>query len=251
MAKKDWIGTGADRLTFGERLGDLIDSRGITQSQLAEQTGLNQSALSDYINKGKAPTCASIVALARYFSVSTDYLLGITADPAPVQRAVDDLGLSPQVIEWFLELRSKHGAHGIADDIFLNEAFQLLVDNLCDYYNAVLAEFIYHDIFLKHFPKHDDGDATQEKLEAFYADIGKDETRKQFEQAVTDYLYAQRLIWNRDEDSFPLASVMTQGEGFTVSDLAEYKASKRLQSVLEGIGYYARDRYAKTINFDK
>lgn len=84
MANKDWLRQGADGLTFGERLDDLYRSRGITQSQLAEETGINQSAISEYINGknggtgSRAPDCASIIALSKYFSVSTDYLLGLT-----------------------------------------------------------------------------------------------------------------------------------------------------------------------------
>ena len=50
MANKEWLTRGVDGLTFGERLGDLVSSRGINQSQLAEQTGIKQSAISEYIN---------------------------------------------------------------------------------------------------------------------------------------------------------------------------------------------------------
>lgn len=84
MAKKEWLGTGEDGLTFGERLGDLISSRGINQSYLATETGVAQSAISEYINgkqngtSCRAPDCATIITLAKYFSVSTDYLLGLT-----------------------------------------------------------------------------------------------------------------------------------------------------------------------------
>ena len=84
MANKKWLQTGADGLTFGERLEDLYRSKGITQSQLANETGIKQSAISEYIN-GKnggtvtrSPDCATIIALSKYFSVSADYLLGLT-----------------------------------------------------------------------------------------------------------------------------------------------------------------------------
>ena len=49
MAKKEWLTQGVDGLTFGERLGDLTSSRGINQSQLAEQTGIKQSAINIYV----------------------------------------------------------------------------------------------------------------------------------------------------------------------------------------------------------
>ena len=53
MANKEWLKPGVDGLTVGERLGDLIANEGITQSQLAEKTGIKQSAISEYINGKK------------------------------------------------------------------------------------------------------------------------------------------------------------------------------------------------------
>ena len=81
MANKEWIKKGADGLTFGERLEDLIKLNKTTATALAKDTGLSQSAISDYLNKDRAPDCATVYALARHFSVSADYLLGI--DPIP------------------------------------------------------------------------------------------------------------------------------------------------------------------------
>lgn len=107
MANKEWVKRGADGLSFGERLGDLIESKGITQSQLAEKTGINQSAISEYINgkKGgveeRAPDCATIIALSKYFSVSTDYLLGqskIRTPNSDMIAACEFTGLSEQAI---------------------------------------------------------------------------------------------------------------------------------------------------------
>ena len=80
MANKEWIKKGADRLSFRERLGDLIAEKGITQVELSKATGIGQSRLSEYI-AGKlidsqsdnrvyaAPDCATVIALAKYFSV--------------------------------------------------------------------------------------------------------------------------------------------------------------------------------------
>ena len=112
MANKEWIKKGADGLAFGERLGDLIANKGINQTKLAKSTGIGQSRLSDYIagtevdrEKGTrnyaAPDCATVIALAKYFSVSADYLLGI--DPIPAaDHSVRDIhrktGLSEENI---------------------------------------------------------------------------------------------------------------------------------------------------------
>ena len=82
MANKEWIKKGADGLTFGERLEDLIKLNKTTATALAKDTGLSQSAISDYLNKDRAPDCATIYALARHFRVSADYLLGLEPIPA-------------------------------------------------------------------------------------------------------------------------------------------------------------------------
>lgn len=82
MANKEWIKKGADGLTFGERLEDLIKLNKTTATALAKDTGLSQSAISDYLNKDRAPDCATIYALARHFHVSADYLLGLEPIPA-------------------------------------------------------------------------------------------------------------------------------------------------------------------------
>ena len=81
MAKKEWLDKGADGLSFGERLGDLIANNKTNATALAKEAGLQQSAISDYLNKDRAPDCGTIYALARHFHVSADYLLGL--EPIP------------------------------------------------------------------------------------------------------------------------------------------------------------------------
>lgn len=119
MAKKEWLVKGADGLSFGERLGDLIAKKGITQAELAKSTGVGQPRLSDYITgkvddpeKGTriyaAPDCATVITLAKYFSVSADYLLGISDKPSPsmeIRAICDYTGLSESSAE-YLHARS-------------------------------------------------------------------------------------------------------------------------------------------------
>lgn len=117
MAKKEWLAKGVDGLSFGDRLCDLIANKGITQAELAKSTGICQSRLSDYITgkevdreKGTriyaAPDCATVITLAKYFAVSTDYLLGIVPIPA-TDLATRDIhrktGLSEENITRLME----------------------------------------------------------------------------------------------------------------------------------------------------
>ena len=68
------------QLTMAERLKDLcvIDKK-LTLEQLAEQTGLSKSALGKYENEDCGDiNHYAIQKLAKFYGVSTDYLLGLT-----------------------------------------------------------------------------------------------------------------------------------------------------------------------------
>ncbi|MBD5636654.1 MAG: helix-turn-helix transcriptional regulator [Clostridia bacterium] len=62
---------------FYERLKELRIEKGLTQAQLAEETGLSRSAIGFWENGERIPLASVIITLAKYFNVSTDYLLGV------------------------------------------------------------------------------------------------------------------------------------------------------------------------------
>lgn len=63
---------------FNERLKELRIERGLTQAQLANETGLSRSAIGFWENGERIPLASVIITLAKYFQVTTDYLLGVT-----------------------------------------------------------------------------------------------------------------------------------------------------------------------------
>lgn len=121
MANKEWLKKGADGLSFGERLGDLISAHNTTGTALARDADLSQSAISNYLNTDRAPDCATIYALARYFSVSADYLLGLTSIPTTnltVKEIYRKTGLSEENVNRLLE--KKNYASGLSYSDFAN-----------------------------------------------------------------------------------------------------------------------------------
>lgn len=91
---------------FPSRLRKLMDDNHISQQRLADYLGLkNRQSVAGYCNGRSTPDLESVVKIASFFSVSTDYLLGATDDPAPAPSAVDDLGLSPKAVQY---LRTLH-----------------------------------------------------------------------------------------------------------------------------------------------
>ena len=64
-----------ETMPISEKLKMLRDRRGLTLDELAEQTGLSRSALSNYeTNESKEVSQFALVTLAKFYGVSTDYL---------------------------------------------------------------------------------------------------------------------------------------------------------------------------------
>lgn len=63
---------------FYARLKELRSEKGLTQAQLAKETGLSRSAIGFWENGERIPLASVIIVLAKYFDVTTDYLLGVT-----------------------------------------------------------------------------------------------------------------------------------------------------------------------------
>ena len=61
---------------FRQRLRQLRERRGLTQRALGELCGLSKNVITHYECGDFGPTAHSLIALADFFNVSTDYLLG-------------------------------------------------------------------------------------------------------------------------------------------------------------------------------
>lgn len=63
---------------FAERLKDLRLEKGLSQRELAKLLNINHSAIMRWENETHVPNAEAVVMLAKFFSVTTDYLLGLT-----------------------------------------------------------------------------------------------------------------------------------------------------------------------------
>ena len=66
---------------FAKRLVSLRKERQMTQSDLAKALNKSRSTISGYEIEGKEPDYAALVAIAKFFGVTTDYLLGASDCP--------------------------------------------------------------------------------------------------------------------------------------------------------------------------
>ena len=62
---------------FGERLRNLRLEKGIGQIQLAKELDVGKSIISLWEQDKCEPTLSKLVTMAKYFSVSIDYLAGL------------------------------------------------------------------------------------------------------------------------------------------------------------------------------
>lgn len=67
---------------FGQRVLEQRQKLGLKQSELGEKVGLSGKVICTIETGARGTSFENLVALARFLRVSTDYLLGITDDPA-------------------------------------------------------------------------------------------------------------------------------------------------------------------------
>ena len=65
---------------FGERLKFILQEKNITQLQLSQELGLTQQAINRWCQKITQPDHTTLVEVAKYLKVSTDFLLGNDED---------------------------------------------------------------------------------------------------------------------------------------------------------------------------
>ncbi len=87
-------------LTIGERLEDLRKKRGLTLEELAEATKISRSALGKYESQDfKDISPFNIVTLAKFYGVTTDYLLGVSNMEKQPNTEIHELHLSVDALE--------------------------------------------------------------------------------------------------------------------------------------------------------
>lgn len=79
---------------FGEILKSLRKQGGLTQSELGRRVGLSKAVVSKYENGMGYPTFDTLIRIAKYFGVTTDYLLGVET-----ASALDVSGLTESQLE--------------------------------------------------------------------------------------------------------------------------------------------------------
>ena len=125
------------KLTIQERLKDLRVECGLTLEQLSAETGISKSALGKYeADDFKDISPFSMVELAKFYGVSTDYLLGLTEQKNHPNTELDALHLGDDAIE---VLRTSNFNHRLLSELICHQDFQrfmldaeIYVDRIAD-----------------------------------------------------------------------------------------------------------------------
>ena len=152
------------KLTVPERLKDLRAERGLTLEQLAEESGLSKSALGNYeVDDYKDISPFAIVTLAKFYGVSSDYLLGLTETKNHPNTALTELHLGDEMIEL---LKSEVLNNRLLGELVTHPGFQrfltdveIYVDRIADMRISdmnVILEAIRQRVIEEHHPGEND-----------------------------------------------------------------------------------------------
>ena len=69
-----------------QRIRDIREDRGLNQTAVANILHVSQTTYSRYESGALDIPSAALIALARFYETSIDYLLGLTDNPAPYRK---------------------------------------------------------------------------------------------------------------------------------------------------------------------
>ena len=167
-------------LSIQERLKDLRVERGLTLEQLAEETKLSKSALGSYeADDLKDISHYALIKLAKFYEVTTDYILGRSKNRNHPNADLADLRLSNDMIEL---LKSGLVDNSLLCELAVHPDFPRLMADLEIYVNGVAVK--------------------QVQIANAIVDTMSATIMKQYNPGLTDPQLRQLIAAHIDEDSF-------------------------------------------------
>ena len=115
-------------LTITERLKDLRKKRGLTLEALSEATKISRSALGTYeTGEFKDISPFSIVRLAEFYGVTTDYLMGVSNLEKEADVEIQELRLTNEALN---VLKSGHFSGKLLSEVISHDDFPRLMTDM-------------------------------------------------------------------------------------------------------------------------
>ena len=79
---------------FGEQIKSLRMCKGLNQVEMAKIFGVTKQSVSNWENENIMPSIEMLVKIAKFFSVSTDYILGLSEKHALNTEGLSELQIA-------------------------------------------------------------------------------------------------------------------------------------------------------------
>lgn len=115
-------------------LRKLMSDSGFTQADLAAHLGFSRQSVSAYMDGSASPSPTTIVAIARFFNISTDYLLGeskTNSRDANLQSVCQFTKLSESAVRRILDLQNNESFLGNDCAVSMAELLSMILENSC------------------------------------------------------------------------------------------------------------------------
>lgn len=89
------------------RIKELRNERGITQSDLAKLLNVSDRTIGYYENGQRDPDTNTLKILSEYFDVSVDYLLGLTEFRTPADKISQAIGTDKELLRFWEETKDR------------------------------------------------------------------------------------------------------------------------------------------------
>ena len=127
-----------EKNVFSERLTQLRENRGLKRQEVADALEISRASLEYYEKGQRKPDIEVAARIAKYYGVSTDYLVGVSAaqvtasENETLKTVCDYLGISEASAEQVSYLTSI-GYNTNMDAILSSEIIEILATSLDDY----------------------------------------------------------------------------------------------------------------------
>ena len=227
----------------------------ITQEMLASCLGVKRQTVSLYMSGQSKPDVDQLCKIAHFFGVSSDYLICISdvqSTDEQMQQVCRFTGLSEKALEK-LKKWGENGSHfrAFVNNAFENSEFWLLLSNVYEYKDSVIAEYLFYKLMDEYY-QFPDGEllttAEDEECDkALFQAIKDLADSSDFPEEICKKVWACYYIWNRKpmNQREDIECFMDAWSSITLGGLNEYNANKCLVKMLDTI-----KRAAETMAMD-
>ena len=139
--------TESTRKIIGCRINELLAINDVKQKELAAYLSISDNIVSYFVKGTRVPNTEQILKIAKYFNVSTDYLLGLTdvkTTDTDLKMIVDYTGLSEECINELRKMQEYITAFDNEDirRSLWNESAGIFLDKTLEIHKLIQPQFI-------------------------------------------------------------------------------------------------------------